>query len=484
MHEPRFQRVSLVFADMSDRYKDIDDTFGVLPPGSSLSILACETERRLDRARVAIPLIRIFDRPPFSDDTLAELARDELIGFGTWFSNYEAALQIAQRLKERNPDCRIVFGGPDSGNLNARILRSRPFVDWVVEGDGEDTLWRLIAGESEETTPNLWYRVSGRPCFTFAREVSLDTTGLFDFRHVMNVDLRQYDSRRAGYSYDPARLPIAVSLTRGCPIAASSRRCSYCSIPGTTVRTMAPNQAWTQVRHLHERYGIDSFFEAGDDITLDQYAEELANSDDRLDDMHFRAYSGLWKLQPKKVAALASIGVSELFCGVETTDRSINKWSGHPVTHKLIERALTTLREFGILATIPFLFGLPGECRENLDTMEHLAYELVEKYKNIRMVLVSIGMPLIGSSWFEQIRSDPLLRLEYGEGSLDDIDVPNYARLTELSMKRFSAVSPEDVVETAQRMRGNLQERVIVGCFGALDPEIAAAQSNAMLLKA
>jgi len=59
--------------------------------------------------------------------------------------NHNQQLQIARRVKEVHPDCRVAFGGPHVPDDSEPYLREHPFVDVLVHGEGEIALRDLLA---------------------------------------------------------------------------------------------------------------------------------------------------------------------------------------------------------------------------------------------------------------------------------------------------------------------------------------------------
>jgi len=463
------KNIVLVNPPVSRGFEQIESTFSNLPPVASLPLLACETERRSSRFGTSVPRILAFDRPQINQEFLATVAEADILGLSTWFSNYDSAVAIARVAKEINPSCKIVFGGPNATNLGSRILANRPFIDHVVVGDGEDVLWRLGEGQALDQVPNLWYRDNrGDPTFTFSREICLDEIEPFDFRHVVGLDLSMYNRQNFEYTRDPSNLSISTVWIRGCPKAVEQGRCGYCSIPDKSLRCMKPDNAWAQLESLHKRYGIISFFEGGDDFSCGSFAEELASCANRLEGIHLRAYSGLRTLSDSKLEAFTKVGVSELFIGIESTNPRINRWSGREISPELVFEAFSRLENYGIKVCISFLFGLPSESRKNLLDTESLVYELVNRFDNIRVMLVSLAVPLIGSRWFSQLMNDPFIHRGYRRGDLTTTDSPDYAHLSELSIHRHCTATLRDIVSTVCRIRSRLPQKVSVGDFGAL----------------
>jgi putative methyltransferase len=80
------------------------------------------------------------------DETLASIIDNDVVAFSTyiWNKNYNYAL--ARKLKEANPKCIIIFGGPELPITKKNIFEKFPFIDYVVKGEGEITFKRLLEG--------------------------------------------------------------------------------------------------------------------------------------------------------------------------------------------------------------------------------------------------------------------------------------------------------------------------------------------------
>ena len=78
------------------------------------------------------------------DETVAKLANCDIVGFSTyvWNKNYNYAL--ARKLKEVNPSCITVFGGPEMPITKQNIFDKLSFVDIVIKSEGEIILRQLL----------------------------------------------------------------------------------------------------------------------------------------------------------------------------------------------------------------------------------------------------------------------------------------------------------------------------------------------------
>ncbi len=85
----------------------------------------------------------IYKRLPV-EDAVSYLSACDIAGFSAYTWNRNLSLAIARRLKEENPKCLIVFGGPEVPEQAEEFLRANPFIDCAVYGEGEIAFASLL----------------------------------------------------------------------------------------------------------------------------------------------------------------------------------------------------------------------------------------------------------------------------------------------------------------------------------------------------
>jgi radical SAM superfamily enzyme YgiQ (UPF0313 family) len=106
-----------------------------------------------DRYRFLIPL---YKRVPIRD-AVSHLVDADIIGFSTYVWNARISLEIARRLKARNPRVLIVFGGPQVPDRPEAFLRANPFIDIAAHNEGERTFLQIL----ERFPGNDWSGLEG-----------------------------------------------------------------------------------------------------------------------------------------------------------------------------------------------------------------------------------------------------------------------------------------------------------------------------------
>jgi radical SAM superfamily enzyme YgiQ (UPF0313 family) len=67
-----------------------------------------------------------------------------VVAFSIYFWNRPASLELARRVKERWPACKIVLGGNDVTNQQDAVFAEAPWVDVLVHGEGEVSFAELL----------------------------------------------------------------------------------------------------------------------------------------------------------------------------------------------------------------------------------------------------------------------------------------------------------------------------------------------------
>ncbi len=147
---------------------------------------------------------------------VAEIENPAVIGFSNYCWNTEYNLALAEKIKEKYPDCITVFGGHNIPQ-NTLFLENHPQVDILSFGEGEVTFGEILSAlacGSVENVANIAYRKNGECVITKAESVCRDDyaspylDGWFD---------------RILEKYPEIEFNTILETSRGCP-----NHCAYC----------------------------------------------------------------------------------------------------------------------------------------------------------------------------------------------------------------------------------------------------------------
>ena len=181
----------------------------------------------------------------FVDDIMETGA--PVIGFGILWSSEIMSRLIASEIKKRDHNKIIIFGGPQCATKDSREkLVALPEIDYVVHGEGEETLYELLeainSGKPISGIQSV-HSKTGEYCGDRALIKKLDELPFADFD---DFKLELYEQ--------PSMLPSSTS--RGCP-----NSCIYCDEKTfwRSFRAYSGDRIFEEIKRLNERYGVDKF---------------------------------------------------------------------------------------------------------------------------------------------------------------------------------------------------------------------------------
>ena len=89
------------------------------------------------------------------DDVVERLRDNDVVAFSTYVWNHQYNYTVAQRLREVNPDCLIIFGGPEPAITDPNLFRDNPFMDMVICFEGEITFRRVLQNFENKQWENI-----------------------------------------------------------------------------------------------------------------------------------------------------------------------------------------------------------------------------------------------------------------------------------------------------------------------------------------
>jgi len=130
---------------------------------------------------------------------------DAYVGISVTTPTYQAGLELARRIKQKSPNAKTILGGYHTKG-QSRFIAQHPEIDFVVEGEGEKGLVKILQGQTDKI-------VFGEP-LTSEELDSVRVEDLLRLNPEYFETMRQFG--RMNY----------IS-TRGCPYS-----CSFCASSG------------------------------------------------------------------------------------------------------------------------------------------------------------------------------------------------------------------------------------------------------------
>jgi anaerobic magnesium-protoporphyrin IX monomethyl ester cyclase len=351
-----------------------------------LGILAVSTP--LLNAGYTVRIVDSTITPNFQQRTLDEL--DDALCLAVSLVTgpmIRETVQIARAAKERYPGKPVILGGWHPSLLPDQTLAC-PYVDVVVNGQGEDAMLEIVqhieSGESLKGIKGVGYKEDGRLVFNSPRALKPLREMPPKAYHLSDFDAYERVCGRRWAMY---------TSSLACPF-----NCAYCTNEGLYGRqwnALAADQVVEEVTDLVSRYGLSLLWVVDDNFLVDReravaIAEGIVRRGVRFDWSIQASTNLVTRLTLDELKLLRRAGLSQVSQGAD---------SGSPkVLHLMnkdfqkldtIYQAADLLSRAGIRPSFNMIFGFPGESdaerRESLRLVMNVCrrYPAAEFWTNI-----------------------------------------------------------------------------------------------------
>lgn len=313
--------------------------------------------------------------PEFIDQCVEDLLSSaiKVVGFTTTFNQNVSSLVLAQRLKQRDPSIKVVFGGANcDGPMGTALFDAFPWVDAVVQGEAEGVIVELVRGMLEGRA------VAPRPGVLIREAISSDPeassktniTQTMDDVPTPNYDfyfeaLEQVSFRDSLLS----EVQLPVETARGCWWG-QKHHCTFCGLNGATInfRSKSVDRALRDFLGLAERYRCLDFM-AVDNIIDVGYLKELLPRiiAEGIDLKIF--YETKSNLSQVQIRRMRDAGIHRIQPGIESISTPILRLMRKGVSGWQNVRLLKWCAQYGIVPEWNLLYGFPNEPEDEYDRM-------------------------------------------------------------------------------------------------------------------
>jgi radical SAM superfamily enzyme YgiQ (UPF0313 family) len=323
-----------------------------------------------------------------------------LLGIQVFSIDYFNFSRLLPDLRKVLPDTILVAGGPHVTALPEYTLRSNPDIDFVICGEGEIALPKLVKklldrGLASEFSdiPNLAYRKDGKYVRNKTEWIDIDELGNPDWDLIRPQD---YPAVQHGTFHKSSRV-VPIITSRGCPYP-----CTFCAgslITGKKIRTRDIKDVVDEIEFLKTRHGFEEFIIEDENFTY--YKERVISFADEVIKRGIQCYfsfpSGLRldRLDEDIVRKLHAMGTYMVSLGVEsiapdTLKRMNKKWSREQVVSKI-----KLLRKYGIITQANFILGFRDDTLSDIQESIDFSLEL-----DINQAFFGNYIPLPGTEDF------------------------------------------------------------------------------------
>ncbi|MGZ7208708.1 MAG: B12-binding domain-containing radical SAM protein, partial [Methanobacterium sp.] len=328
----------------------------------------------------------------------------QVVGITATTATIKIALNYVKEAKSLLPNILTVIGGPHPTFMPVETLKEEDSLDTVVMGEGEETIVDVVTN-FEKNGLNYLSEVRGisyrdddkirqnlpRPLIKNLDEIP------FPARHLIPFKEYKTSKNQAG----------GIITSRGCVFS-----CNYCSsslIMGKKYRSRSPGNVVDELEELTEKYNIREIAFLDDIFMLNKrraraIAEEIH---DRNIDLSFVTSSRVDTVERDLLKCLKDVGMSTLYCGVESGSQRVLDLMGKGITLKHAEDAIKAAKDVDVDVMGSFILGYPGETSEEMDQTIDFAIKLDPDYSQF-----SILTPFPGTPLYYELKEKGLLETE------------------------------------------------------------------------
>jgi len=342
---------------------------------------------------------------------------DVLVSSALASCNTFTILRTLETAKKVDPDIKTVVGGQHFTALADESLKMYPEIDFVVRGEGEETLYELVKSLDEnrplQNVKGLSFRngsqIIHNPPRPFITNLDLLPFPGYHFveDHMHKYNFKMMAPSGAGYAL--------VEASRGC-----TYKCTFCSQWkhwGSKWRPKSPERIADEMEHIYTEYGINFLWMTDDNLGLGKRTSQIC------DELIRRNLSEdiAWFLQARSddiiknrenLSKMRKAGNYWIMAGLERHDDDSlqNYHKGiRPSDSKL---AMDLLKENDIFAQATLI---TGDRRDNHESIQNLR-DFVN-YVDPDIAIFMILTPFPGTALYETARR---------EGWLEDDNWANY----------------------------------------------------------
>ncbi len=318
----------------------------------------------------------------------------KLIGFSAYQNNIKVIIKLAFKIKKINPNIKIIVGGPSCSIERERKNFYKPFIDFIVIGEGEKTLCDLLKYLKNRVSTNRLSKIPGLiiPSLiknkNFIERSPLNPNEMVNYRN--NIELTKK------YSNPPM---ISMFMSKGC-----IGKCTFCNDRNLMgkYRVRPAEQVINEIK-----YYVDN------GITLIIFNDLLINGDikelEKLCDLIIKDnISIFWtanvialkNLTLKRMRKIKKAGCSTFMMGIESGSNKILKDINKLTTPETIEKVLRDCKKAGIKTWVNFIIGYPTETEEDFkQTLKFIEKnaKYMDKILNANMCCVEYNSELMSN---------------------------------------------------------------------------------------
>lgn len=361
-------------------------------------------------------------------------AKPDVVGFTAWSEFWYPTWKTINLTRERLPQCKLIVGGPQCLVYPGETLEHSD-ADYVVAGDGEDTLTDLVhglaSGRPIPDLPGLWRkeaRTIKPPTIEMAVAANLDD--------IPGPDRTLLPHTRYNSVLNPHDHETTMVTSRGCPF-----KCVFCKIHAQKVNSRAVERVVDEFRDI-AALGITDVQVYDDTFTWSrQRAIDICNGILRSGiKIRWAVRDRVNKADPELYALMRKAGCYRIHFGVESGSETVLAASGKNITLEQVNYAIRTAHQAGFTTLAYYMFGFLDETYADALRTIDFAIKAKSDY-----AVFAVLIPYPGTELYSSARARGIIPYdfwaEFTKHPVPDFDIPH---LIEQHMDRRTLINLRD----------------------------------------
>lgn len=286
----------------------------------------------------------------------------KIIGISCLTENRYSAIKTLKEIKTLDMNVTTIIGGLHATFSDKILLENYKFIDIVVRGEGEETLFELIKNirnrKPLDKILGISFRKEGKiianPSRPFIKDIETLPFPAYDFfpmaRYPLPPDIK-----------GKVKQSSLITTSRGCPMG-----CKFCETTmawGRGIRSTSAERLFEEVKYLYEKFGID-YIRFADDLFTFKKEKVIKFCNLVIKNklpIRFRIQARVDTVNEEMLASLKKAGCDLIEYGAESGSNKILKVIGKNITTEKIKKAVEMTRKAGIGVKYFLIVGLLEE---------------------------------------------------------------------------------------------------------------------------
>jgi radical SAM superfamily enzyme YgiQ (UPF0313 family) len=321
------------------------------------------------------------------------------------------AIPFTKKIREEFPEVINIWGGYFPANQYKSVLNSG-FVDFVINGPGDEAFPQLLESIENKTDPSLIKNLIFKRDGEFVKTLKADLLDQDSLPTLPYEELNNFYSVQhyLGKTFLGTKT-AAYHSSMGCPFT-----CSFCAVvPIYEARWKGKSAPliYKDIKYLKDKFGAnavefhDNNFFVSEKRTV-EFSRLIKNEninwwgEGRIDTIN--------KYSDESLASMREAGCRMIFFGAETGNDSILKQmdKGGTQSGEQIKQFAARMKKFDIIPEYSFVLGLPAETEEKVMRQIDEDIQFIKEIKEINpdteiIIYVYSPVPTEGSELYNEV---------------------------------------------------------------------------------